>query len=514
MAVKNKVQKPIRIKDFWPLFRRRMVWAILGWQLLATALVGMALVITDVLQADSPLFWVILFTVAMSGIGVNMLSFSISSQPTRDVAAAITHISGELTDTTPPNPNARQYSKNGFKQILQTIYELSSADRKDTDKPADARMSILSSALANTSCGFVVMGSSGEILFANEKAPVYQNKDGKLELSLLFDNEDTLSIWLEDTEAHSVRAKKIWHRISDKVIGEDGRRIFDILATYEKGSEAQVVLVFFDRTEDYVPEEEDLDFIAFAAHELRGPITVIRGYLDVLSDEIGTSLAPDQQELLSRLIVSSNRLSGYINNILNASRYDRRHLKVHLSEHHLSDIYGTINDDMQMRAAAQNRLLSIELPSDLPTIAADYSSVSEVLGNFIDNAIKYSNEGGVVKVSARVDGDFVEVSIVDRGIGIPARVINNLFHKFYRSHRSRETVAGTGIGLYICKAIIESHGGTVGVRSVEGEGSTFTFTLPIYSTIADKLKSDGQGNNDKLIENGKGWIKNHAMYRG
>jgi two-component system phosphate regulon sensor histidine kinase PhoR/two-component system sensor histidine kinase VicK len=135
------------------------------------------------------------------------------------------------------------------------------------------------------------------------------------------------------------------------------------------------------------------------------------------------------------------------------------------------------------------------------------------MGNLIDNAIKYSNEGGTVEVTAQALPTAVEVSVKDQGIGMPSNVVSNLFHKFYRSHRSRETVAGTGIGLYICKAIVESHGGTIGVRSVEGEGSTFTFTLPIYATVADKLKA-GNNSNESLIEHHDGWIKNHGAFRG
>jgi signal transduction histidine kinase len=97
---------------------------------------------------------------------------------------------------------------------------------------------------------------------------------------------------------------------------------------------------------------------------------------------------------------------------------------------------------------------------------------------------------------------------------MPGNVVSNLFHKFYRSHRSRETVSGTGIGLYISKAIVESHGGKIGVRSAEGEGSTFTFSLPIYSTVAGKLQA-GNNSNESLIDRGDGsWIKNHAMFRG
>lgn len=169
---------------------------------------------------------------------------------------------------------------------------------------------------------------------------------------------------------------------------------------------------------------------------------------------------------------------------------------------------------MTLRARTQHRLLTVDIPLDLPTVAADTSSVSEVLVNLIDNAIKYSYEGGSVHVTAEQKDSSVEIIVSDTGIGMPSNIVGNLFHKFYRSHRSRETVAGTGIGLYISKAIVESHGGTMQVRSVEGEGSTFSFTLPTYSSVKDKLMKNS-GSNTTLISNHSGsWIKNHGKIRG
>ena len=233
----------------------------------------------------------------------------------------------------------------------------------------------------------------------------------------------------------------------------------------------------------------------------------------MLEDELSDTIEADQRELFHRLTVSANRLSSYINNILNTSRYDRRHLNVTLIPDSLSDIYATINDDMMLRATSQNRMLSVEIPATLPQIAADRASLSEVISNLIDNAIKYSNEGGVINVTAKHNGDFVDITVEDHGIGMPANVVNNLFQKFYRSHRSRETVAGSGIGLYISKAIVESHGGTISVRSNEGEGSIFTASIPTYASVANKL-AETNNNNQDLISQGKGWIKNHSMYRG
>jgi two-component system phosphate regulon sensor histidine kinase PhoR/two-component system sensor histidine kinase VicK len=505
------------IRDYWPRFRRHAIFVTILMQIAGILAIGCALIVTGI-AVPGTLFWIILFAVLATTIGINLLLMSILITPLKDITSALTHVSGEPNAITPPQPNARHYERDGFKPLLQLIYELAADDTKREVATAklekDTPATDFSTAMENTTAGFVILNTKRDILYANSKSPVHTNPQGEPTLDLIFDEAPSLTDWLEDCEENAVNATHTWQRIANKVPGEEGRKIYDITASYQKGSSAEVVVVLFDRTGDYQPEDEDLDFIAFAAHELRGPITVIRGYLDVLSSELETTLDPDQVELLKRLVVSANRLSSYVNNILNASRYDRRHLKMHLREDSIADIYDTISDDMKLRASSQNRLLTVNFPPDLPTVAADRASTSEVLSNLIDNAIKYSNEGGMVNVTAKLEGDFVEVNIEDHGIGMPSNVVSNLFHKFYRSHRSRETVAGTGIGLYICKAIVESHGGKIGVRSAEGKGSVFNFSVPVYSTVAEKLGAD-QGSNESLIEhNENGWIKNHAMYRG
>ncbi len=437
-------------------------------------------------------------------------------KPTKDLIAAVLHISGEGSTLMPPNPNTRYNEVSGFRDALQTIYELSSKSSAQTDT-SNTQLSNQSPAMIDTlnttACGFIALNSKRQIIYCNKSAPAHVDTDGTRKIDLLFNGIDTLDNWLNDCNEHAVHAEHIWTRIPDRLPNQEGRRFFDIVATYQKGASTETVLTLIDRTSYYAVDEENLDFIAFAAHELRGPITVIKGYLDVLEDELSDKLAEDQHQLFHRLVVSSNRLSGYINNILNTSRYDRRHLKLNLAEESAASIYDIIKDDMQLRAVTQNRMLSVNIPTDLPKIAADSASISEVFGNLIDNAIKYSNEGGVIDVTAKVNGDFVDIAVQDHGIGMPDNVVSQLFQKFYRSHRSRETVAGTGIGLYISKAIVESHGGTIGVRSEDGRGSTFTVSLPIYSTVADKLKQ-GDNSNVGLINEGKGWIKNHSMYRG
>lgn len=517
MAVKKvKARGPSKaepqIRDYWRLYRRRAIATTVGTEVLVVLIIALALIFGGVNVSESS-FWIIMGATALTAILMNLLLATHLLAPLRDLSMAVTSLAGEKPTHALANPNSPRYSVDGFKELLQFVYDHGARANQPAVATSALDSSVIETALNQTNAGVVVMNAEGVISYANRAAPIVTDEQGSKRLELLFEAENNLDNWLAQCRDKAVRDQRTWLRVPNRIVGDEDRRIFNISANYEQGSAAEVVLVAYDESALYQPEDDGLDFISFAAHELRGPITVIRGYLDVLSMELETTLAPDQKELFQRLVVSANRLSGYINNILNTSKYDRRHLNLRLVEDNIADVYDIIRDDMALRASSQQRLLSVDIPATLPTIAADRSSLSEVMGNLIDNAIKYSEYGGAVAVKAEVDGDFVKVSVVDNGIGIPQNVMTNLFHKFYRSHRSRETVAGTGIGLYICKAIVESHGGTIGVSSIEGQGSTFWFSIPLYESVKDKLL-DNNSTNANLIKTGGGWINNHTKFTG
>jgi two-component system phosphate regulon sensor histidine kinase PhoR/two-component system sensor histidine kinase VicK len=435
------------------------------------------------------------------------------SKPLRVLWQAIAHVSNDSVQVKPPLINTAQYEKSGLKALVQTVYDLAVHPRTDIPTGAAPADNDLYRVLTQQMpVGVIALNPSTEVTFANPQAPAHQGSDQRTVIELIFEQSDTLDAWLASCQ-DKLRDTKIWRRVPNKMPDEEGRRIFDVIGYYRKRGEqgVETILVTIDRSNEYAPQEEDMDFIALAAHELRGPITVIRGYLELLTQELA-NITPQEQQLIERLLVSSERLSGYVNNILNVSRYDRNHLKLRLQEERLVDVVTLLVPDLALRAKTQNRKLTFHVPDSLPTIAADRSSLSEVISNLIDNAIKYSKDGGEVVVDAAVKNNFVEVTVQDFGMGMPGSVVGNLFNKFYRSHRSRQTVSGTGLGLYICKAIVESHGGSIWVRSVEGEGTTFGFTIPIYNTVADKLGA-GDNGNEKIIERADGWIKNHAMFR-
>ena len=159
------------------------------------------------------------------------------------------------------------------------------------------------------------------------------------------------------------------------------------------------------------------------------------------------------------------------------------------------------------------RSISIEshIEPNLPTVGVDRLSIYEVMNNLIDNAIKYSADSKNIKVDAHMSKEgYVETTIQDFGVGISPSIMPNLFTKFYRDHRNRSQIGGNGLGLYLCKAIINAHGGNIWVRSKIGQGSTFGFSVQPYAQLAAEIKNS---DNKEIVRGAHGWIKNHSLYR-
>jgi signal transduction histidine kinase len=445
----------------------------------------------------------------------SFILFTVASGPLKLLAQAIAHVAKSPVVTPPPHIEAKKYERSGLKGLVRTIYELAAGSTPAQPAPHAESAALFKELADNLPCGLYALDAKGRIIYANNLAPIKVDPSGERTSELMFGVHDTLDDWLQKAETNKVRDTHTWQRIASRLPGALDRRIFDVVAYYQKENPAgvAVIVVTIDRTADYADDQEDMDFIALAAHELRGPITVIRGYLDVIKNDVGDRLNPDQQELFDRLQVSSERLAGYVNNILNVSRYDRKQFQIHLHEEDLMEILKSLVPDLALRARTQHRRLHFTVPQDLPSIAADRSSLDEVITNLVDNAIKYSHDGGTIEIAAVIkDDQWIELTVEDHGMGMPESVMGGLFNKFYRSHRSRQSVGGTGLGLYICKAIVEAHGGSIWVRSTEGNGSTFGFTVPIYSTVATKLAT-GDNQHKDIVQRPEGWIKNHAMYR-
>ncbi|HEU4715693.1 MAG TPA: hypothetical protein VFS14_02580, partial [Candidatus Saccharimonadales bacterium] len=176
MAVDDKKPKqPTMIRDYWPRFRRYAISLTILMQMVVTLAIGLALIVGGV-AIPTAQFWITLIAIFVACVGLNILLITQLSTPLKDLTSAITHISNEPSQVTPPNPNARHFERDGFKPILQLIYELASdktdqdAEKEDTPKEPATNLSM---ALNNTAAGFIIMNTKQEVFYANSKAPVH-----------------------------------------------------------------------------------------------------------------------------------------------------------------------------------------------------------------------------------------------------------------------------------------------------------------------------------------------------
>lgn len=247
-----------------------------------------------------------------------------------------------------------------------------------------------------------------------------------------------------------------------------------------------VVAVFHDITDMKYVEEMRRDFVANVSHELRTPVSVIKGYAETLMLDGVLAAEPERATKFVEIIHKhAERLTSLINDILTLSSLEAREAALELNA---MDVSGTISKSctlLHAHAAEKNIRIINEVIGDLPKALIDQGRLEQVLVNLIDNAVKYTPEGGTVRLHAERADTCIRISVQDTGIGIPSKDLPRIFERFYRvdEGRSRDQ-GGTGLGLAIAKHIVQLHGGELTVTSVPGKGSTFSFTLRIANQSA------------------------------
>lgn len=222
------------------------------------------------------------------------------------------------------------------------------------------------------------------------------------------------------------------------------------------------------------------EFVSMASHQLRTPLTTVKGYISMVMDGDAGDITNEQRNLLNEAFLSSERMVGLINDFLNVSRIQTGKFVI---DKHPTDLSQLVNQEIdRLRASASSRNMEFvfEKPDDFPMINIDEGKIREVVMNFSDNAIYYSHEGSKIKVTLAIEGDNVIFKVKDTGIGVPIEEQAHLFSKFYRaSNAKRQRPDGTGVGLFLAKKVITAHNGKVLFETVQDEGSTFGFSLPI-----------------------------------
>ena len=218
------------------------------------------------------------------------------------------------------------------------------------------------------------------------------------------------------------------------------------------------------------------EFVALISHDLRTPLTSITGYVELALED---DLSDEVRGFLDVVARNSERLLALVNDLLFVARLQAGEMSLERTEVDLADVVRDAVHALEPRAAAKGITLTCTVDS-VPALRADRGRVLQVLDNLVSNAVKFTPEGGFVHVSVRRDAGCVAVEVTDSGIGIPPEAQRRLFERFYRAENAVERqVPGTGLGLYISRAIADAHEGRLTVRSELGQGSTFRLELPL-----------------------------------
>jgi len=222
------------------------------------------------------------------------------------------------------------------------------------------------------------------------------------------------------------------------------------------------------------------EFVSFVAHELRTPMTSIRGYADMLARQMVGDLSPQQVEFVQTISSNVERMQVLVADLQDAARIETGQLRLEARPTSLAEVLEEALKATRGQIEERSQNLSLDVPDDVPQISADPARLTQVLINLLSNACKYTPEKGSIIVKAWTKGDFVHCAVTDNGIGMSKEDLEQLFSKFFRSENPKvREMPGTGLGLNITRSLVELQGGEMNVESELEKGTTFSFTMPV-----------------------------------
>jgi two-component system phosphate regulon sensor histidine kinase PhoR len=321
--------------------------------------------------------------------------------------------------------------------------------------------------------GLVVLDRNGKVVLSNKSfidildispdTSIIEKRYWEILQSTDF-NELVKSAFATDTP----QSREI--RIGEKIYWGNGILI-------SKEQDKKTVVVLHDITEIKRLERVKADFVANVSHELKTPLTSIKGFVESLQD--GAMNDPEKSaRFLSIISRHTDRMNKIISDLLQLSQIESKAFELKIEPFSVKELVEEVISTLRRSAEEKSQRLEVNVYSDDQRVLGDKYRIGQALTNLVDNAIRYTPEKGEIKVESRDKGEFVEIGVIDNGMGIPQSDLPRIFERFYTvdKGRSRE-VGGTGLGLSIVKHIIEAHGGRVYVKSELSKGSKFSFTL-------------------------------------
>ncbi|MFE8702001.1 cell wall metabolism sensor histidine kinase WalK [Cytobacillus sp. FJAT-54145] len=379
---------------------------------------------------------------------------------------------------------SRKVKVYGYDEIGQLAITFNNLTKKlqEAHATTEGERRKLSSVLSYMTDGVIATDRKGRVILINEPAAKLLNVSRETILSspivtlLGLDEEYTFDDLLVEKESvildYSTKNKPYVLRANFSVIQK------------ETGFVNGLITVLHDITEQEKIDMERREFVANVSHELRTPLTTMRSYLEALADGAwkDESIAPNFLEVTQN---ETERMIRLVNDLLQLSKMDSKDYRLTKEWINFVDFYNRIIDRFELtkdESISFNRLLL----DYACFVEIDEDKLTQVLDNIISNAIKYSPEGGVITFKMEEKGGLVIVSVSDEGVGIPKENIDQIFERFYRVDKARtRKLGGTGLGLAIAKEMVEAHGGEIWATSIEGKGTTVSFSLPYVQTEED-----------------------------
>ena len=263
-----------------------------------------------------------------------------------------------------------------------------------------------------------------------------------------------------------------------EVVIDHGGRILAVTAA-RLGDDATsgIVWTVRDVTERARLERAKSDFVATASHELRSPLTSIKGFVELL-ERSPDSMSARQLEFLDIIQRSTDRLVELVNDLLDVARLEADHVEIHARPIDVGEAVQELAELMGPRMAAKRQALDTHIPPRLPLAMADPERIRQVIGNLVTNAHLYTPEGGRIQVGVEADRAWVRIVVSDNGIGMTPEETERAFERFYRARSGNESAPGTGLGLSIVQSLVDLHHGVIEVDSEPGRGTTFNVLIP------------------------------------
>ena len=320
--------------------------------------------------------------------------------------------------------------------------------------------------------GVIAFNIDGNIVHINPAAKTYLNITENMKFEEIFEKFDV------DINMEKIIYLENWTS-SEKKVTVDDRAINLFFAPFKNENDrpAGVIVVIQDITEHVRLDSMRKQFVADVSHELQTPITTIIGYSEtLLENEINPEL---EKNFLNRISSEANRMSHLVKDLLTLSRYDTAKIKLEKKEFDLGELVKYIFEGLKFEMNKKNQTGECFITADVPLVFADKSGIERVIINILTNAIKYTNEGGTIKVYVGFVYNDAYIKIIDNGIGMSKEDLDKIFERFYRVDKARtREMGGTGLGLSIAKEIIDKNDCIIDIKSELGKGTEVVLRIP------------------------------------